>query len=125
MFDVCYSGTLNISYRMSQLVIINAPSSFTFIWSLVKPWLAVETVKKVEILGSDYKQFMLDVAEPDALPVSLGGTCTCEGLGGCLLSGVGPWLEGREGWGPNSAVKQKEAHDQESKQADVKSELIN
>jgi len=36
---------------MGQLIVVNAPASFTIIWSAVKPWLAPETVAKVDILG--------------------------------------------------------------------------
>lgn len=35
--------------------------------------------------------------------MEFGGTCTCEGLGGCAFSSDGPWLEGRvySGHGPS------------------------
>lgn len=36
--------------RMAKLAIVNAPSSFTFIWSVVKPWLSKETAEKVDVL---------------------------------------------------------------------------
>ncbi|KAK0487499.1 CRAL TRIO domain-containing protein [Armillaria novae-zelandiae] len=87
---------------MGQLAIINAPSSFTFIWSVIKPWLSKETCEKVDILGSDYREVLLDLIDADALPSVLGGECRCEEKGGCHLSGAGPWLEGRKGWGPNA-----------------------
>lgn len=87
---------------MGQLAIVNAPSSFAFIWSVMKPWLSKETAEKVDILGSDYKDVLLDLVDADALPSTLGGNCTCEEAGGCHMSGVGPWLEGRQGWGPNA-----------------------
>lgn len=93
---------------MGQLVIINAPSSFTVIWNVIKPWLSKETVAKVDILGSDYKRVLLDVVDADSLPTSLGGECTCEGLGGCELSGAGPWQTERKGWGPRSQASQVE-----------------
>ncbi|TFK74886.1 CRAL/TRIO domain-containing protein [Pluteus cervinus] len=89
---------------MGQLAIVNAPSSFTFIWSMIKPWLSKETVAKVEVLGSDYEKVLLNLVDEDCLPSVLGGSCKCEGLGGCHLSGVGPWLEDRVGWGPKAAA---------------------
>ncbi|KAG1906424.1 CRAL-TRIO domain-containing protein [Suillus fuscotomentosus] len=75
---------------MGQLLIINAPSSFTFIWGIIKPWLAKETVEKVDILGSNYREVLLDVIDAENLPEILGGTCTCKSEGGCDLSGAGP-----------------------------------
>lgn len=80
---------------MGQLAIINAPSSFTFIWSIVKPWLSKETVEKVDILGKDYKEVLLQIVDADNLPAILGGNCTCSGAGGCELSSAGPWMEER------------------------------
>jgi len=85
---------------MGQLAIVNAPSSFAFIWSMIRPWLAKETAEKVDILGHDYKEKLLDMIEADNLPSTLGGNCECEG--GCHLSSAGPWLDGRVGWGPKS-----------------------
>ncbi|KAJ7863136.1 CRAL TRIO domain-containing protein [Mycena olivaceomarginata] len=88
---------------MGQLAIVNAPSSFTFIWSIMRPWMAKETAEKVDILGHDYRQRLLDMVDADSLPKTLGGNCECEG--GCHLSSVGPWLDGRVGWGPKSKAK--------------------
>lgn len=88
---------------MGQLAIVNAPSSFTFIWSVIKSWLSKETAEKVDILGSDYKKVLLELVDADNLPSTLGGNCRCEG--GCHLSSVGPWLDGRVGWGPKSKAK--------------------
>ncbi|KAF9049609.1 CRAL/TRIO domain-containing protein, partial [Hymenopellis radicata] len=78
---------------MGQLAIVNAPSSFTMIWSMIKPWLSKETCEKVDILGSDYRDVLLDLVDTDSLPSVLGGNCTCSG--GCHMSGAGPWLDGR------------------------------
>ncbi|KAF8903164.1 CRAL-TRIO domain-containing protein [Gymnopilus junonius] len=87
---------------MGQLAVINAPSTFTVIWNAVKPWLAKETVEKVDILGGNYKDVLLSLVDAENLPASLGGTCTCSEFGGCNLSGAGPWQHGRAGWGPKS-----------------------
>jgi hypothetical protein len=89
---------------MGKLAVINAPSTFTVIWNVVKAWLSKETAEKVDILGSDYQDVLLDLIDAENLPSSLGGTCTCSEAGGCQLSGAGPWQEGRTGWGPKSAA---------------------
>ncbi|EGN92148.1 hypothetical protein SERLA73DRAFT_191594 [Serpula lacrymans var. lacrymans S7.3] len=81
---------------MGQLAIVNAPSSFTFIWSMIKPWLSKETVDKVEVLGSDYQKVLLDLVDAENLPETLGGKCRCEYEGGCDFSGAGPWMDERK-----------------------------
>ncbi|KAJ7784584.1 CRAL TRIO domain-containing protein [Mycena metata] len=99
---------------MGQLAIVNAPAGFPFIWqahsssehtktlpSVLKPWMAKETQDKVDILGRDYKKILLEMVDADSLPSTLGGNCRCEE--GCHLSSVGPWLDGRDGWGPKKA----------------------
>ena len=76
---------------MGQLAIVNAPMSFTFIWSIIKPWLSKETADKVDILGSDYQEVLLRLVDKENLPASLGGACECKG--GCEYSSAGPWKE--------------------------------
>ncbi|THH01579.1 hypothetical protein EW026_g1160 [Hermanssonia centrifuga] len=105
-------------YRMSQLAIVNAPSSFTAIWAAMKPWLAKETIAKVSVLGANYRDALLQLVEAEDLPKSLGGTCTCSDcgaagdsgkdeaaveakgeaaeMGRCVYSSAGPWLVGRK-----------------------------
>ena len=80
---------------MGKLVIINAPRSFTTIWTFVKPLLNERTVKKVDIHGDDYLDALRALIPPENLPASLGGECKCTGSGGCNLSSAGPWMDGR------------------------------
>jgi hypothetical protein len=62
--------------RLGKVAVINAPSTFTVIWNVVKPWLTKETAAKVDILGKDV--VLLDLVDPGNLvPSSLGGTCIC------------------------------------------------
>jgi len=62
---------------MGQLIIVNAPTSFTTIWSMIKPWLAPRTLDKISILGANQHATLLDLVSPENLPVAFGGTCTC------------------------------------------------
>jgi hypothetical protein len=92
-----YSFQISQDYypeTMGQLAIVNAPSTFTIIWGIMKPWLSKETVAKVDILGSNYQDVLLGLVEKENLPASLGGECECEG--GCEYSFAGPWKEGLE-----------------------------
>lgn len=98
---------------MSQLAIVNAPSSFTAIWSVMRPWLAKETVAKVSVLGANYQKALLELVDAENLPETLGGTCTCADctsiaepdstdkggvaeMGRCAFSSAGPWMAGRD-----------------------------
>ena len=101
---------------MSHLAIVNAPSSFTAIWAVMRPWLAKETVNKVSVLGSNYQSALLELVDAENLPATLGGKCTCadcdvgeadvaqdvkgksviDEMGRCVFSSVGPWLIGRQ-----------------------------
>jgi hypothetical protein len=103
---------------MGQVFIINAPMTFTTMWSAIKPWLAKETVDKVDILGSNYKEALLRVVDASSLPESLGGECACDGPGGCSRSNKGPWMdhrqERREAWihgdRPSIAMNPEDVH---------------
>lgn len=95
--------------RLGKLAVVNAPSTFTIIWNVVKPWLAKETAEKIDILGADYKDVLLDLVDAENLPSIFGGNCTCAEAGGCRLSGAGPWKEGRVGWGPKAQALKRDA----------------
>ena len=89
---------------VARLAIVNAPRGFTAIWNVMKPWIAKETAAKVTIMGSDYRDTLLEHIDPDALPARLGGTCTCggdgdgegQGHGACMKSNAGPWMHERK-----------------------------
>jgi len=74
---------------MGKFYIINAPWTFTAVWSIIKPWLDEVTVSKIQILGSAYKEKLLEQITPESLPTIFGGECDC--AGGCSMSDVGPW----------------------------------
>lgn len=62
---------------------------FTAIWSVIKQMLDEVTVKKIEIVGSNYKSRLLESISPENIPDFLGGECKCPG--GCSNNDIGPW----------------------------------
>lgn len=72
------------------MFIVNAPMLFTAIWAIIKPWLDEKTQKKITIIGSSFKEKLLELVAPENLPEFLGGTCVCEG-GDCLAKNIGVW----------------------------------
>ncbi|KAI9466610.1 CRAL-TRIO domain-containing protein [Lactarius psammicola] len=76
---------------MGKFYIINAPWTFTAVWTMIKPWLDEVTVSKIEIVGSTYKDKLLAQIPAENLPKDFGGTCECPG--GCSLSDAGPWKQ--------------------------------
>jgi len=74
---------------MGKFFIINAPWAFSAVWTIIKPWLDEVTVSKIEILGSGYKDKLMEQVPAENLPSTFGGKCNCEG--GCSMSDAGPW----------------------------------
>ncbi|KAI9032713.1 CRAL-TRIO domain-containing protein [Phycomyces nitens] len=72
---------------LSRLFLVNAPSSFVFVWKIVKAWLDPGTIDKIKILGADYKEELLEYISAENLPSFLGGDCKCAHMaGGCVPS---------------------------------------
>ncbi|KAI0317791.1 CRAL-TRIO domain-containing protein [Amylostereum chailletii] len=57
---------------MGQLVLINAPASFTIIWAGIKPLLSAESARKVSILGADHADALRALVPVENLPVVVG-----------------------------------------------------
>lgn len=67
--------------RSYHIFVVNAPSSFSWIWRAIKGWMDPVTVAKTHILsGKDFSELHAVVDKAD-VPVRYGGTCACEG--GC------------------------------------------
>lgn len=73
---------------MWRCVIINAPTTFRVIWSMIKYLLDARTQDKIEVLGSDYLDRVQALIAPDQLMQAFGGTNPTP-----LGVGSGPWLD--------------------------------
>ena len=68
----------NFPEVLRRLFIIRAPTAFTAIWKLVKPWLDQRTLAKIEICGYyDYLNTMQLEIDLEQIPQELGGKCAC------------------------------------------------
>ncbi|KAI0240332.1 SEC14-like protein 2 [Lamellibrachia satsuma] len=54
--------------------VINAPSFFPVVFTLLKPFLSEETKKKVHVLGRNWKEELFAVVDREQLPTFWGGT---------------------------------------------------
>lgn len=70
MFEANYPETLHVTY------IINAPSFFPLVYSLIKQFLSADTRRKINVLGGNWKHEFLKNIDADQLPVHWGGTAT-------------------------------------------------
>ena len=66
----------NYPDRLRACFLVNAPSIFPFIWTLVKPVLSEYTKQKIKVLGANYQAELLKEIDADQLPVHWGGTAT-------------------------------------------------
>ncbi|KAI8833201.1 CRAL-TRIO domain-containing protein [Chytridium lagenaria] len=71
---------------LGKMFIINAPLD------PCQTLLDEVTVNKIYILGSGYKEKLLEFIDVDCLPEALGGSCNCPG--GCDMADIGPWNDG-------------------------------
>lgn len=63
---------------LGRMLIINAPSLFSFAWKTIKGFLDKKTVSKISILGTDYQGELLSLVAPENIPdFWKGGTCHC------------------------------------------------
>jgi len=63
--------------RLHHAFIINAPLSLRAAWKAVQPLLDANTSRKIEILGSNFKDRLLEFIPPSQLPRHYGGLCEC------------------------------------------------
>ncbi|VDD74686.1 unnamed protein product [Mesocestoides corti] len=64
---------VNFPELMAVCFVLNAPSFFSMVFSLMKPLLSKETQNKIHILGSNYVDDLLKLFDPEGLPAHYGG----------------------------------------------------
>ena len=72
------------------MFIVNTPKYLEAGWNLIKIFLDEKTLSKIHILGTDFKNTLLQYIDTKNLPKFLGGECDCKN-GGCLVKCEGPW----------------------------------
>lgn len=77
---------------LGAMVVVNAPSVFTPVWSLIKSIVDKKTVSKIHLISSSskhWKQYLQQLVDPSQLPEFLGGTAPDEGW----EMNRGPWTD--------------------------------
>lgn len=59
---------------MYKALIINAPTTFRVIWSMIKYLLDSRTQNKIEVLPANYKEELFKMIPPENLMEKYGGT---------------------------------------------------
>ena len=60
--------------RLYKAIFINAPSIFTAIWSIVRPWLDTVTANKYSAAGPNFISELRESIDDSQIPVEYGGT---------------------------------------------------
>lgn len=76
----------NYPETLGKTLIINAPTVFRAIWTIVKPMLDPRTQAKIEVCPQDYLKVLTKWVDPENIPSYLGGKSQAS-----LLDDVGPW----------------------------------
>lgn len=68
--SLCFAETLH------KFIIINAPSAFSLLWSVIKSWIDARTASKVEIYSyrNQWEPRLLDLIDTNELPSDYGGS---------------------------------------------------
>ena len=78
--------------NMAKMFMVNVNPFFGMIYTLIKNFLDKKTTDKIELLGKEYREKLLEYVDEENLPTFFGGTCTCSHIeGGCMFGECGPW----------------------------------
>ncbi|KAE8659897.1 Phosphatidylinositol/phosphatidylcholine transfer protein SFH6 [Hibiscus syriacus] len=83
----------NYPETLYRMFIINAGPGFKMGLKAVKSFLDSKTASKINVLGSNYQNKLLEIIDASELPQFIGGSCTCADQGGCMRSDKGPWKD--------------------------------
>jgi len=78
----------NYPETLRRVFLINSPSIFTMGWKVAKKFLDPETIKKIVILGTDYKTVLFKEIPPEYIPKSYGGQLDFIPSGGGSIKGI-------------------------------------
>jgi len=73
---------------MGNLFVVNEPFAFKAVWAVCKGFLDEKTRKKIKMLGSSYRETLLEYLNNEDIPEFLGGTSQGE-----LSDDIGPWSD--------------------------------
>ena len=63
----------NYPEMLGKLFVVNAPSFFRGMWSIISGFIDPRTRDKITILGSDFHKKLHESVDPSVLPVRYGG----------------------------------------------------
>ena len=88
-FARVFARTVGAHYpeRSSKILVVNAPSSFALVFSLLSSLFSRKLLDKVTVFSVAQQEAahaaLRDLVAPENLPVAYGGSCACAGPGGC------------------------------------------
>jgi len=74
----------NYPEMLGRIYLINVPWAFQTFWRLITPMLYPQTIAKIQVLGSDWKDKLKEAIDEKYLPPQHGGTCN-ECKKGCVV----------------------------------------
>ena len=66
-------GSQNYSETLQRVIIINAPWVFKLGWAILEPMLHPRTLRKIQMLGTDYQEALQQYIPAESLPRRYGG----------------------------------------------------
>ena len=77
-------GSTYFPERTYKTLIVNVPSWFSAVWTLVRPFLTERSVKKIAILRGNYAEELNALVAAENIPQMFGGECENAPYGGSV-----------------------------------------